>query len=59
MERCCSIRSTTRSSTCGQIEALRSAAGRVLGDLGVGLRGQGQLGAILDRDHDLEVPLLE
>ena len=48
---CCSIRSTTCSSTCGQIDCALRRLAAVL----VVLAG---LGHVLDRDDDLEVPLL-
>ena len=52
VERCCSTRSTTCSSTCGQIEPLRPSSASVVGlDLvAVGCRH------VLDGDDHLEVP---
>ena len=57
VERCCSIRSATRSSTCGQIEPLRpSSASAASRSTSYGLAvGRGH---VLDGHDDLEVPLL-
>ena len=56
VDRCCSIRSSTRSSTCGQIERL--GAGPLLAVFGAAARHRVQLGHVLDRDDDLQLDAL-
>ncbi len=56
VERCCSIRSSTCSSTCGQID--RRAAWPSGDVLGRGTGRRVQVGHVLDRHHDAQLDLL-
>ena len=59
VERCCSIRSSTCSSTCGQIDRRTACpSGDSWAAPVCGTGGRVEVGHVLDRDHDAEVDFL-